>query len=52
MATWNSMSPPVKKCLVNSVNEMTIVRDNSLEKIKAWRDRLLIEILKVDRTCR
>ena len=52
MATWNSMSPPVKECLINSVNDMTIVRDNSLAKIKAWRDRLLMEILKVDRTCR
>jgi hypothetical protein len=52
MATWNSISPPVKECLVNSVNEMSIVRHNSLEKIKAWRDRMLIEILKLDRTCR
>ena len=52
MATWNSMSAPVKECLINSVNDMTIVRDNSLAKIKAWRDRLLMEILKVDRTCR
>ncbi len=52
MATWNSMSTPVKNSLVHSVNDMSIVRENSLEKIKAWRDEMLMEILKLDRTCR
>jgi 3-hydroxypropionate dehydrogenase (NADP+) len=51
MATWNTISSPVRDSLVNSVNEMPIVRDNSLEEIKKWRDKMLMEILKLDRTC-
>jgi hypothetical protein len=52
MATWHTMSSSVRETLVNSVNEMPIVRKNSLEKIKNWRDKMLMEILKLDRTCR
>ena len=52
MATWNTISSSIRKTLVNNVNEMPIVRENSLEKIKNWRDRMLIEMLKLDRTCR
>ncbi|MGB9441878.1 MAG: 3-hydroxyacyl-CoA dehydrogenase NAD-binding domain-containing protein [Desulfobacterales bacterium] len=51
MATWNTISSSVQERLVDSVNEMPIVRENSLEKIKTWRDRMLIEMLKLDRTC-
>ena len=51
MATWDTMSSSVRETLVNSVNEMPIVRKNSLEKIKNWRDKMLMEILKLDRTC-
>jgi 3-hydroxyacyl-CoA dehydrogenase len=51
MATWSTISSSVRETLINSVNEMPIVRENSLEKIKNWRDRMLIEILKLDRTC-
>ena len=51
MATWNTISSSVKERLVDSVNEMPIVRENSLEKIKNWRDKMLMEILKLDRTC-
>jgi len=51
MATWNTISSSMRKTLVNNVNEMPIVRENSLEKIKNWRDRMLIEMLKLDRTC-
>ena len=51
MATWNTISSSVRETLVNSVNEMPIVRENSLEKIKNWRDRILIKMLKLDRTC-
>ncbi len=50
MATWNTISSQVRDTLVNSVNEMPIVRDNSLEEIKNWRDNMLMEILKLDRT--
>jgi 3-hydroxyacyl-CoA dehydrogenase len=51
MATWDTMSSSVRETLVNRVNEMPIVRKNSLEKIKNWRDKMLMEILKLDRTC-
>ena len=52
MATWNTISSSVRENLVNSVNEMPVVRENSLEKIKIWRDKMLMEMLKLDRTCR
>jgi hypothetical protein len=42
----------VRETLVNSVNEMPVVRENSLENIKIWRDKMLMEMLKLDRTCR
>ena len=51
MATWDTMSSSMRETLVNSVNEIPIVRKNSLEKIKNWRDKMLMEILKLDRTC-
>jgi 3-hydroxypropionate dehydrogenase (NADP+) len=51
MATWNTISSSVRETLIKSVNEMPIVRENSLEEIKNWRDKMLIEILKLDRTC-
>ncbi len=51
MATWNTISPSVREALISSVNEMPIVRRNSLQKIKNWRDKMLVEILKLDRTC-
>jgi 3-hydroxypropionate dehydrogenase (NADP+) len=51
MATWDTIDAQVREVLVNSVNEMPIVRDNSLEEIKDWRDRMLMEILKLDLKC-
>jgi len=45
------MPSSVRETLVNSVNEMPIVRKNSLKKIKNWRDKMLLELLKLDRTC-
>jgi 3-hydroxyacyl-CoA dehydrogenase len=51
MATWSTISSPVRESLIDSINEMPIVRENSLAKIKNWRDRMLLEILKLDRTC-
>ncbi|MCP4623664.1 MAG: 3-hydroxyacyl-CoA dehydrogenase family protein [bacterium] len=50
MATWNTISSEVRSKVASSVNEMPIIRDNSLEAIKSWRDKMLIEILKLDRT--
>ena len=52
MASWNTISPRVRDTVVKSVNEMPIVRDNSLEEIKSWRDKMLIEMLKLDQTLR
>jgi carnitine 3-dehydrogenase len=51
MAAWNTLSPTMKEILVESVNAMPIVRENSLQKIKDWRDQMLIEILKLQRKC-
>ena len=51
MATWDTIDAPVREALINSVKEMPIVRDNSLEEIKDWRDRMLMEILKLDLKC-
>ena len=50
MATWNTVSAQVRDAVVNSVHEMPIVRDHSLEEIKNWRDKMLMEILKLERT--
>ena len=51
MAIWNTVSSQVRDTVVDSVNQMPIVRDNSLAEIKNWRDKMLMEILKLDRTC-
>jgi 3-hydroxypropionate dehydrogenase (NADP+) len=51
MATWDTIDAQVREVLINSVNEMPIVRDNSLEEVKDWRDRMLMEILKLDLKC-
>jgi len=51
MATWKTISPAMRDALVNSVNQMPVVRENSMKKIKNWRDKMLMEILKLDRTC-
>jgi 3-hydroxyacyl-CoA dehydrogenase len=51
MATWKTISPAMRDALVNSVNQMPVVRENSMKKIKNWRDKMLMEILKLDRIC-
>jgi carnitine 3-dehydrogenase len=51
MAAWNEISPPQRDVLIKSVNDMPVVRENALEKIKNWRDKMLIKILKLDRNC-
>jgi 3-hydroxypropionate dehydrogenase (NADP+) len=52
MASWHTVSAPMRETLVKNVYEMSIVRDHSLEKIKTWRDKMLVEILKLDLSCR
>ena len=51
MATWKSISPLMREALVKRVNAMPIVCENSLDQIKNWRDRMLVEMLKLDRSC-
>jgi carnitine 3-dehydrogenase len=51
MATWKSIPPPLRDSFVKSVNEMAVVRKNSLKKIKNWRDKMLVEVLKLNRSC-
>ena len=51
MASWNEISPSQRDTLVKSINDMAVVRENELEKIKNWRDKMLIEILKLERNC-
>lgn len=51
MAAWNTVSSQVRDTLVNSVNDMPIVRDKSLEEIKNWRDKMLIKILQLEGRC-
>lgn len=51
MAAWKSIPPPMRDPFVKSVNEMAVVRKNSLKKIKNWRDKMLIEVLKLNRSC-
>jgi 3-hydroxypropionate dehydrogenase (NADP+) len=51
MATWKSVSPAIRENLVEKVKAMPVVRQNSLDQIKNWRDRMLVEVLKLDRSC-
>jgi 3-hydroxypropionate dehydrogenase (NADP+) len=51
MATWHNVSTAMRETLVKNVNEMSILRKHSLGKIKNWRDRMLVEMLKLNRTC-
>ena len=51
MAAWNVIAPQQREALVKSVKDMAVVRENRLKKIKNWRDKMLIEILKLNRNC-
>ena len=48
MATWTRFSPQMQDALVKSVNEMPLVCDKNLDELKAWRDDMLLKILKLD----
>ena len=50
MAAWKTIPAPMKEPFIKSVNEMAVVRQHSLENIKKWRDKLLVEVLKIDRS--
>ena len=50
MAAWNTIPAAMREPFIKSVNEMQVVRQHSLENIKKWRDKLLVEVLKIDRS--
>ena len=47
MATWNSLSARAAGANIKSINEMEMVRTKSLTEVKAWRDEMLVKILKI-----
>jgi len=47
METWTSMPDSAAKKVIESVNEMEVVRTKTLEEIEAIRDEKLIEILRL-----
>ena len=51
MATWKSVSPRMREDIEKEVKSMSILRENTLDQIKNWRDKMLVEILKLDRSC-
>jgi 3-hydroxypropionate dehydrogenase (NADP+) len=46
MATWDSLSSQAAGANIKSIKEMEIVRTKSLAEIKAWRDEMLVKIIK------
>ena len=49
MAAWSSISDQAAKATIKGIREMEMVRTKSLEEIKAWRDKMMVDILKVIR---
>jgi 3-hydroxypropionate dehydrogenase (NADP+) len=47
MANWDTIPVHAKDVLIESVNEMPIVRKQSLEEMKTWRDKMLAQILRI-----
>jgi 3-hydroxypropionate dehydrogenase (NADP+) len=48
MASWDAVPARAKEVLVQSVADMPVVRNHSLDDIKIWRDRMLSQILTMD----
>lgn len=49
METWTSIPPKAVQAVAKGVNEMQIVRTRTLDDIKAWRDKMLVDIIKTVR---
>jgi carnitine 3-dehydrogenase len=47
METWTSLPPSAIEPVVKGVRDMEMVREKSLGEIGAWRDEMLVKILKV-----
>jgi len=47
METWTSIPPSAVKAIVKGTKEMEVVRRKPLGEIRAWRDEMLVKLLKV-----
>jgi len=47
METWTSLPPSAIEPVVKGVRDMEMVREKSLGEIGAWRDEMLVKILKL-----
>jgi carnitine 3-dehydrogenase len=47
METWTSVPPPAVQAVVKGVKEMNAVKSLGPEKLKTWRDEMLVKILGV-----
>jgi 3-hydroxypropionate dehydrogenase (NADP+) len=47
METWTSIPPSAARKIEIGVKEMEMIRTNTLEEIKNWRDEMLVKLLKV-----
>jgi carnitine 3-dehydrogenase len=47
METWSSIPPSAIKAVVKGTRDMEITREKSLGQIRAWRDAMLVKVLKL-----
>jgi 3-hydroxypropionate dehydrogenase (NADP+) len=47
METWTSIPPSAAKAAIEGLYKMEVIRAKTLEEIKAWRDTMLVKILKL-----
>lgn len=47
MVTWQSVPPEAASAVIRGINQMEIVRRQSLDEIRNWRDRTLVKLIKV-----
>jgi 3-hydroxypropionate dehydrogenase (NADP+) len=46
METWTSIPAEAAEVVAKGVNEMEVVRTRSIEEIEAYRDKMLVKVLK------
>ncbi len=47
METWTTIPSSAKNRVVESANEMAVVRTKTIEDIKGWRDEMLVKLTKL-----
>ena len=47
MATWKTIPESAKISVINSVNRMEVIKSTGTDEIKSWRDKMLINLLKI-----